>query len=159
TYLRLREVEGALDRLRRDRREAERRREMLEFQRDEIGKAGLQAGEEEALRREKAVQANAGKLAGLAGEAYGLLYEEDEAALGQLGQIFRRLEELGSIDPAFQPFVEARAGVMAQLDDLALFLRDYREQLQVTPGRLDEVESRLALLERLKKKYGATVEE
>jgi DNA repair protein RecN (Recombination protein N) len=159
TYLRLREVEGALDRLRRDRREAERRREMLEFQRHEIGKAGLQAGEEEALRREKAVQANAGKLAGLAGEAYGLLYEEDGAALGQLGQIFRRLEELGSIDPAFQPFVEARAGVMAQLDDLALFLRDYRERLQVTPGRLDEVESRLALLERLKKKYGATVEE
>jgi len=158
-YLRLREVEGALERLRRDRREAERRREMLEFQRDEIAKAALSAGEEEALRREKALQANAGRLAGLAGEAYALLYEEDGAALGQLGQIFRKVEELGSIDPAFHPFIEARAGVLAQLDDLALFLRDYRERLQVTPGRLDEVESRLAHLERLKKKYGATLEE
>src|SRR4029079_10463295 len=49
--------------------------------------------------------------------------------------------------------------VRAQLDDLALFLRDYRESLQVSPGRLDEIESRLALIDRLKRKYGATVED
>jgi DNA repair protein RecN (Recombination protein N) len=49
--------------------------------------------------------------------------------------------------------------VRAQLDDLALFLRDYRESLQVSPGRLDEIEGRLAVIERLKRKYGATVED
>ena len=57
------------------------------------------------------------------------------------------------------PYLERAGPCCAQLEDLALFLRDYRERLQVTPGRLDEIESRLASIERLKKKYGATVEE
>src|SRR5262245_50196861 len=70
TYSRLREVEGSLERLRKDRREAERRREMLAFQADEIEKAGLRPDEEEALRNEKARQANAGRLASLSAEAY-----------------------------------------------------------------------------------------
>ena len=99
--------------LRGDRREAERRREMLEFQVAEIEKAALAAGEEEALRVEKARQANAGRLATLSGEAYGLLYDDEEAALSRLGQVFRRVEELAAIDPSFQPFLEARAGSLA----------------------------------------------
>jgi len=158
-YRRLRDVEAALERLHRDRREAERRREMLEFQAAEIEKARPEPGEEEALRREKTLQANAGRLATLAGEAWGLLYEDEDAAVSRLGQVYRRVEELAGIDPAFAPHLEARAAVLAQLEDLALFLRDYRETLQVSPGRLDEIESRLAVVERLKKKYGATVEE
>jgi DNA repair protein RecN (Recombination protein N) len=155
----LRAAEAALDRLRGDRREAERRREMLEFQAAEIEKAALAPGEEEGLRVEKARQANAGRLAALSGEAYGLLYDDEGAALSRLGQVFRRVEELAAIDSSFQPFLEARAGALAPLEDLALRLRDYHEQLEVSPGRLDEIEARLALLERLKKKYGATVEE
>src|SRR5260221_5592430 len=156
---RLKEVDTALDRLRHDRREAERRREMLEFQAAEIEKAHLTTGEEEALRRDKTLQANAGRLAALAGEAYGLLYEDEDPVVSRLGQVYRRVEELAGIDPAFGPHLEARASVRAQLDDLALFLRDYRETLQVSPGRLDEIEARLVLIECLKKKYGATVEE
>jgi DNA repair protein RecN (Recombination protein N) len=159
TYRRLREVEGGLDRLRRDRREAERRREMLDFQAAEIEKALMESGEEESLRREKTLQANAGRLASLAGEAYGLLHEDEDAVVSRLGLVYRRIEELAGIDPAFAPHVEARAAVRATLEDLALFLRDYRETLSVNPGRLDEIESRLALIERLKKKYGATLDE
>src|SRR5437773_1258598 len=155
----LREVEAALERLRGDRREAERRREMLEFQAGEIEKSGLVPGEEEALRREKTLQANAGRLATLAGEAYALLYEDEDAVVSRLGHVYRRVEELAGIDPAFGPHLEARASVRAQLEDLSLFLRDYRETLHVTPGRLDEIESRLLLIERLKKKYGSTAEE
>lgn len=159
TWRRLKEVDTALDRLRRDRREAERRREMLEFQAAEIEKAHLEAGEEEALRREKTLQANAGRLATLAGEAYGLLYEDEDPVVSRLGQVYRRVEELAGIDPAFGPHLEASTSVRAQLDDLALFLRDYRETLQVSPGRLDEIEARLSLIERLKRKYGASAEE
>jgi len=159
SFRRLGEVVAALERLRGDRREAERRREMLEFQASEIEKAGLVPGEEEALRREKTLQANAGRLAALAGEAYGLLYEDEDAVVSRLGLVYRRVEELAGIDPAFGPHLEARASVGAQLDDLSLFLRDYRETLQVTPGRLDEIESRLLIIERLKKKYGSTTEE
>jgi DNA repair protein RecN (Recombination protein N) len=158
-YRDLRAAEAALDRLRGDRREAERRREMLEFQAGEIEKAGLAPGEEDALRVEKARQANAGRLAALSGEAYCLLYDDEGAALSRLAQVFRRVEDLAAIDPSFQAFLESRAGSLAPLEELALRLRDYRQQLEVSPGRLDEIESRLALVERLKKKYGATVEE
>ncbi|HEV7498731.1 MAG TPA: DNA repair protein RecN, partial [Vicinamibacteria bacterium] len=158
-YRRLREVEAALESLRRDRREDERRREMLDYQAVEIDRAGLQTGEEEALRQEKKLQANAGRLAELSSEAHAALYEDEEAVLARLGLVYRKIEELSRIDPRFTPYVEGRAAVRAQLDDLALFLRDYRESLQVSPGRLDEIETRLALIERLKRKYGASVED
>jgi DNA repair protein RecN (Recombination protein N) len=150
---------SALEALRRDARELERRREMLEFQASEIEKAGLVAGEEDALRQEKRLQASAGRLDALSSEAYQLLYEDEESALARLGQTWRKVEELAGIDPRFAQYLEARTAVRAQLDDLALFLRDYRETLQVSPGRLDEIESRLATIERLKRKYGATLEE
>ncbi len=155
----LRSAESALTRLRSDRREAERRREMLEYQAAEIEKAALAAGEEEALRLEKARQANAGRLATLSAEAYALLYDDEAAVLGRLGQVFRRIEDLAAIDSEFRPFVEARPSLVAPLEDMALRLRDYREALEVSPGRLDEIESRLAQIERLKKKYGASVED
>src|SRR5260370_6457884 len=90
TFRQLREVEAARERLRGDRREAERRREILEFQAAEIEKAGLVPGEEEALRREKTLQANAGRLATLAGEAYSLLFEGEDAVVSRLGYVYRR---------------------------------------------------------------------
>jgi DNA repair protein RecN (Recombination protein N) len=158
-YGRLRKVEGALRTLRQDRGQAERKRESLAHQVEEIDRAALRPGEEESLRQEKAVQANAGKLAALTAEAYGLLYESEDAVLPRLGQVYRKIEDLGRIDPRFASFLEARVPVRAQLEDLAFFLRDYAQTLDVTPGRLDEIESRLALLERLKRRYGATVEE
>jgi len=158
-FRRLREVEAELEALRRDRREAERRREMLEYQAAEIEKARLAPGEEEALRQEKQIQASAGRLAELSGDAYRLLYDDEEAVVSRLGQIYRKVEELAAIDPRLAPHLEAKDAVRASLDDLALFLRDYREGLQVSPGRLDEIESRLDLIERLKRKYGATAEE
>jgi DNA repair protein RecN (Recombination protein N) len=158
-YRRLREIEGALLALRQDRSEAERKRDALAHQVDEIDRAALVPGEEDALRQEKSVQANAGRLAALTAEAYGLLYDAEEAVLPQLGQVYRKLEDLGRIDPRFAPFLEARVTVRAQLEDLAFFLRDYAQRLDVTPGRLDEIEGRLALIERLKRRYGATVEE
>ena len=158
-FRRLRSAEAALETLRRDRRELERRREMLEFQAAEITKATLRPSEEEALRREKLLQANRGRLDALSAEAYALLFEDEQAVLTRLGQAYRKIEDLAGIDPRFQAHLEARQTVRAQLDDLALFLRDYRESLEVSPGRLDEIESRLALIERLKRKYGATVEE
>src|SRR4030095_4674256 len=79
-----REAEGALVAWQRDRRESERRREMLEFQAAEIGKAALAPGEDDELRLEKVRQANAGRLLVLASEAYELLYEDEEAALARL---------------------------------------------------------------------------
>lgn len=159
SFRRLREIEGRLKALRLDRGEAEKRREMLAYQAEEIERAALLPGEEDALKSEKAVQANAGRLAALASEAYALLYDAEDAVLPRLGQAYRKLEELGRIDGRFAPYLEGRDAVRAQLDDLALFLRDYAGGLEVSPGRLDEIESRLALVERLKRKYGFGIEE
>jgi DNA repair protein RecN (Recombination protein N) len=155
----MREAEAALAALLRDRRELERRREMLEFQAAEIDKAELQPGEDEALRVEKVRQANAGRLLALASEAYQLLYEDEEAALARLRGTFKRVEELASLDPAFVPYTESWPAMKAQAEDLAFALRDYRDTIQEAPGRLDEIESRLALIDRLKRKYGASVDE
>lgn len=152
-------LESELAGLRRDLRELERRREMLEYQAREVEAASLTEGEEAALRGEKAVQANASRLRALSEEAYALLYEDDQAALARLTQVYRKLEELASIDPRFQGQLEARDGLMAPLEDLALQLRDYKESVQASPARLDEIEARLALIERLKKKYGASLSE
>lgn len=148
-----------LEALRLEGRERERRREMLEYQAREIEKAGLVSGEEEALRQEKQLQATAGRRAALSEEAYQLLYEDEASVLTRLGVLYRRIEDLAAIDPRAMPHLEARSAVRAQLDDLSLFLRDYREALTVQPGRLDEIEARLASIERLKKKYGATLED
>ena len=155
----VRAAEAALERHRSDRREGERRREMLEYQAAEIEKAALVPGEEESLRAEKARQANAGRLASLSGEAYGLLYDDEDAVLGRLGLVYKRVDELAAIDPDFRADAEGKRGLLAPLEDLALRLRDYQEKLEVSPGRLDEIESRLATIERLKKKYGASVDD
>jgi DNA repair protein RecN (Recombination protein N) len=148
-----------LEALRKDRRELMRRREMLEFQAKEIEAARLAEGEEQELRAQKAVQANATRLRALAEEAYALLYEQDGAALQGLKQVYRKLEELAGIDARFRAASDAGDGVLAPLDELARELRDYRGTIEASPGRLDEIETRLALLERLKKKYGASVQE
>jgi DNA repair protein RecN (Recombination protein N) len=155
----LRTAEDALQALLSDRRELERRREMLAFQAAEIEKAALQPGEDEELRREKLRQANAGRLLALASEAYEAVYEEEDAALGRLRGAYKRVEELAALDPTFAAYAEAWPALKAQVEDLAFTLRDYRDTIQSTPGRLDEIESRLALIERLKKKYGASVDE
>ena len=155
----LRTAEDALQALLSDRRELERRREMLAFQAAEIEKAALVPREDEELRREKLLQANAGRLLALASEAYGAVYEEEDAALARLRATYKRVEELAALDPGFAPYAEAWPALKAQVEDLAFTLRDYRERVQSTPGRLDEIETRLALIERLKKKYGASVDE
>jgi DNA repair protein RecN (Recombination protein N) len=158
-FARLRGIETELEVLRRDRREWERRREMLDFQAKEIDAARLEPGEEERLEQEKAVQANAGRLSTLAEEAYALLYEDEAAALAHLKQVYRRIEELAGIDARFEPYRAGKGDVLAPLEDLAFFLRDYKDGVQVSPGRLDEIESRLALIDRLKRKYGASLDE
>lgn len=155
----LRASEQALAELQRDRREHARRSENLRFQLDEIDQAHLSAGEDEALRLEKLLCLNAGRLAQLSGEAYALLYDDEAAVLARLGQAFKRVEELASLDPRFAPHLERRPELRAQLEDLAFFLRDYGENLDLRPGRLDEIEARLASIERLQRKYGSTVDE
>jgi DNA repair protein RecN (Recombination protein N) len=65
--------------------------------------------------------------------------------------------ELAELDPRFKPYLDARDGIKSQLEDLAGFLRKYADGIEASPARLQQVEERLALLERLKRKYGPTL--
>jgi len=140
-----------------DERERAARIDLLKFQAGELEKANLRAGEDEELETARRVLASADKLQRLCSEAYAALYESDEAALGRLGTVWKRVSELADVDPVFLPHVEARDAIKSQLEDLALALRGYRENIDASPERLQQVEDRLATLERLKRKYGPTL--
>ncbi len=130
------------------------RQELASFQLAELEKAALHAGEDEKLVATRQVLASAERVERLCVESYASLYENDGAILAGLGGVWRRVADLAALDRQFQPFLDAREGIKAQLEDLALFLRRYAEGVEASPTRLQEVEERLALLERLKRKHG-----
>ena len=133
------------------------RGEFLAFQLSEIDKAAPQPAEDEELAATRQVLANADRLKRLCAEAYTSLYEGDDAALPALAGTWKRVGELAALDAKFVPYVEARDAIKSQLEDLAYFLRSYSESIDASPARLQEIEDRLALLERLKKKHGPTL--
>jgi len=139
-------------------RDADTRREYLAFQLEEITRANPQPGEDEVLQEERRLLSHGERLRALTEGAYGALYEEEASALARLAQVWKQVEELAEIDARLKPFLTSRETVGAQLDDLALFLRDYRGRIASAPGRLDDVELRLAELERLKKKFGGALQ-
>ena len=149
----------ALARAELDAGERASRLELVEFHLNELRKAAVLEGEDEALDRERDVLRHADRLKTLSSEAYALLYEQEGAALSLLAQVWKRVADLSAIDASFAGHLQARDGIKAQLDDLALTLRDYHERFDVAPGRLAEVEDRLALLERLKRKHGPTLDD
>ena len=133
------------------------RAEFLAFQLNEIDKAAPKAGEDEELSTTRQVLANADRLQRLSDEAYASLYEGDHAALPALATVWKKVGELSALDPKFAPYLETREAVKPQLEDLAFFLRSYSQSIDASPARLQEIEDRLALLERLKKKHGPSL--
>jgi len=152
-----RAAEGALARTRLDDREKRARIEIASFQLQEIDHVAPVAGEDETLAAERVVLANADRLARLSSEAYASLYEREDAALSSLALVWKRITELAALDPRFAPYVDQREDVKSKLEDLAFFLRSYASGLDA-PHRLQVVEDRLAALERMKKKYGPSLD-
>ncbi|MSO30580.1 MAG: DNA repair protein RecN [Acidobacteria bacterium] len=155
----VRALREQLDRTRMDAREREARLDLIGFQLGEIEKAAIRPGEDDELAATRQVLANAERVQGLCAESYAALYERDQAVLPELAGIWRRVGELAAIDPQFAPHLEARDTIKSQLEDLALFLRSYGESVDASPARLQQVEDRLALLERLKRKFGPELEQ
>jgi DNA repair protein RecN (Recombination protein N) len=139
--------------------EAERasRQELAAFQLAELDRVDPKAGEDDELTTLRQVLSGAERLTRLCTESYAALYDSDAAVLGVLGAVWRRVGELAAVDPRFQPYLEARDGIKSQLEDLALFLREYAGDIEASPERLQAVEDRLAALERVKRKYGPTL--
>jgi DNA repair protein RecN (Recombination protein N) len=135
------------------------RHDLASYQLAEIDKAAPKPGEDEELAALRQVLASAERIERLCNESYAALYDQDGAVLGALGGIWRRVSELAEIDPSFGPHLDARDGIKSQLEDLAFHLRRYADGIEASPARLQQVEDRLALLERLKRKYGPSLHE
>ncbi len=148
-------VRGELARLRGRAADREARLELARFQLAELERAALDRPQEDAeLAAARKVLANAERVERLCQESYATLYEHDASVLASLNAVWKRVAELAALDPQFQPYLDARDGVKSQLEDLAIFLRRYSEGIEASPARLQQIEERLALLERLKRKHG-----
>ncbi len=139
-------------------KERREREEFLRFQRDELRKAELIPGEDEALLREHRQLQNSGRLSGIANQAYDLLYRNHESILSQLAEVKKLMHGLGIIDETTRHWSELTDGSIAQVEELVLATRSYKDGVEHDPTRLAQIDERLAFLQRLKKKYGKSLE-
>jgi DNA repair protein RecN (Recombination protein N) len=158
-YRRWRAVSAELEELDRTAQEKLRLADLWTFQRKEIETVAPQPGEDAHLENERRVLRNVVRLEENASAAYSALYDAQESAAAQLAVALRRLEELGRIDVSAQEILGALQPAAIAVDEAARALRHYIGKLEADPARLDQVETRLAALEKLRRKYGATTEE
>jgi len=129
------------------------------FQKREIEEAKLQAGEDERLETEKRVLANAEKIYNAAMQAFDLLYEGDASTSSSLRAAQKQVEELARYEPKFQEALAALETARISVEDVGATVRDYAGGIHASPEHLAEVEDRLAMLDRLKRKYGPSLDD
>ncbi|MGB6676859.1 MAG: DNA repair protein RecN [Terriglobales bacterium] len=129
------------------------------FQKKEIEDAKLHPGEDERLEAEKRVLANAEKIYSAAMNAFDLLYEGGASTSSSLRTAQKHIEELSRYEPKFQEALAAIETARISVEDVGATLRDYAGGIQASPEHLAEVEDRLAALDRLKRKYGPSLED
>jgi DNA repair protein RecN (Recombination protein N) len=139
-------------------KEEAERQELTQFQINEIEEAKLVSGEDVKIEAEKSRLMNAERLIDIAFKGYQALYEKDESVLSILSILAKDMDKGVTIDPHLDHYKKQLESAQVQLEDLALELRDFYSHLKVDPRRLEEVEERLQLIRRLKKKYGSSIE-
>ena len=157
------QIRGRIAELEQDEQDRMRLLDLWNFQCREIEEARLRAGdgpqEDEQLEAEKRVLANAEKIYGAAINAFDLLYERNASTSSSLRAAQKHLEELARYEPKFQGALAELESARISVEDVGATLRDYAGGIQASPERLAEIEERLALLDRLKRKYGPTLAE
>jgi len=145
--------------LERDEQDRIRLLDLWNFQRKEISSANLHAGEDSKLEGEKRVLVNSERILSAAMAAYDALYEGNVSASSLIRAASRQLEELARIDEKLRESLTQLESARISVEDVGQMLRDYAEDVEASPDRLAEVEDRLAALDRLKRKYGPSLEE
>ncbi|MFP3983907.1 MAG: DNA repair protein RecN [Desulfurivibrionaceae bacterium] len=148
-------VKDDYERLNRREREKEQRKDFLKYQVKEIKEAQLTPGEDESLNREKKKLKSADDLNRLGRKSYSLL----EGATGSLSQIRKNLDQMAELDPGISELAEKVAGPCYELEESLPDLRNYLNNIPDDPHELDQVMARLDTIQRLKRKYGNTLEE
>ncbi len=131
---------------------------LLEFEKKEIEDADISANEDNRLRQEQIRLKNAGMLNQIVRSSIQALYSGDGAITEKIGEIRRQIENAARTDKLLSASSEALTDVTFRIEDIVQQLRSYIEGINFDEGRLDEVESRLDLINRLKRKYGGSLE-
>lgn len=160
-YKHFTDIRRQIGALQMDEAEKARRVDTLQYQIEELRRAKLTPGEEEELTARRGMLRNAEKFLGaVAGADYALNGDDSGGgALSALRQAQDALSGVRHLDDAFGQLYERLGEAYSEVYDIAATVEDKRGELDVSPGELDRVESRMDLLYRLKKKYGATVED
>jgi DNA repair protein RecN (Recombination protein N) len=152
-------IQGRIEELQRDEQDRLRLLDLWTFQAREIEDARLQLGEDESLETEKRVLANAEKIHSAAMNAFDLLYEGNASTAASLRTAQKHIEELARYEPKFQETMVTLETARISVEDVGASLRDYAGGIEASPEHLAEVEDRLAAMDRLKRKYGPTLED
>jgi len=158
-FARWREIQAKLEDLESDEQDKLRMVDLWLFQSREIEAAQPKAEEDTALETERRILMNAERLYAASMSAYDLLYDGSSSAQSSLRGALKQVEELARYDAKFQEAAQQLTSTLAVVEDVGATVRDYAEGIQASPERLAEIEDRLATLDRLKRKYGATLSE
>ena len=158
-YTAWKQIRSRIDELERGEQDRLRLVDLWTFQKREIEDARLQSGDDESLESEKRVLANAEKIYNAAMNAFDLLYEGSGSTSSSLRAAHRQVEELARYEPKFQEALAALESARISVEDVGATLRDYAGGIHASPEHLAKVEDRLALLDRLKRKYGPSLDE
>jgi len=148
-----------VEKIRVEREKRAKERELMAFQSKEIEASGIQIGEEESLKEERTILTHAKKLMDFARASEDTLYSEEGSTIEKIQRILNQGREMAAIDPSLSQPLKALESTLIQLEEIALALRDYSRRVEINPMRLEEIENRLEEIDRLKRKYGSTVEE
>jgi DNA repair protein RecN (Recombination protein N) len=152
TWNRLIETRDALEKQRRE-------KALLEAQAEEIAGSRLKPGEEEELRSSRNILAHSEKLHQGCREGEEILYEGDAALVGRLGKYVGKVRDLAAIDEGLRPTAELLESSLAELQEAASQLRRYADRIHFDPRALEQIDDRLAEIQRLKRKYNGDIEE
>jgi DNA repair protein RecN (Recombination protein N) len=156
---RWKQIKSRIDELQQGEQERLRLVDLWNFQKREIEEGKLRPGEDEQLEAQKRVLSNAEKIYSAAMHAFDLLYEGAASTSASLRSAQKHVEELIRYEPKFQEGLASLESARISIEDVGASLRDYAGAIESSPERLAEIEDRLALLDRLKRKYGPTLDD
>lgn len=158
-YRRFLEISQRLDELEGLEKEKAQRKELLHFQIKEIEEAQLKPAEEEQLKKEERILDNAQRLSELTGNVYSAIYQNPDSAIERLRGSLAMFKGVVAVDNSTNQILGMLETTLFQLEDVAHSLRDYMQKVNFDQDRLEEVEMRLDEINKLKRKYGGSLEE
>lgn len=158
-YQIINELQLRLNKIEENVRGKKEKEELLQFQLSEIKGASIRAGEDRELVEERNILSNSQNLSALSHEAYSILYENDESVISSLGKVEDLLTEIAAIDEKMGEAADMTRTSSVSLKEVSDIIRRFKDNIRYDPERLESVTGRIYLLDRLKKKYGMTIED